>query len=158
MEEDVTFQCTGCWKVECFAAELSRLTDIVKGMEMIMAKEMDGRGRKEQSSDKKDEDRILRGGMESAKKRRKYNIKDGMQEGDRGESDSRGRGGGGNGRREEINSSERKKDERKKGSESRRIEREVNIITGMVTGRNDGREKGQRPGRCNTEELLRGSY
>ena len=33
MEEDFTFQCTGCLKVECLTAELARLTDIVKGME-----------------------------------------------------------------------------------------------------------------------------
>ena len=30
MEEDFTFQCTGCLKVECLTAELARLTDIVK--------------------------------------------------------------------------------------------------------------------------------
>ena len=32
-EEGFTFQCLGCWKVDCLSAELARLTDIVKGME-----------------------------------------------------------------------------------------------------------------------------
>ena len=32
-EEGFTFQCLGCWKVDCLTAELARLTDIVKGME-----------------------------------------------------------------------------------------------------------------------------
>ena len=32
-EERFTFQCLGCWKVDCLTAELARLTDIVKGME-----------------------------------------------------------------------------------------------------------------------------
>ena len=31
-EEGITFQCLGCWKVDCLTAELARLTDIVKGM------------------------------------------------------------------------------------------------------------------------------
>ena len=70
MEEDFTFQCKGCWKVECLTAELARLTVIVKGMEMRITKETDGRGRKEQCSDKKDEDRRLRGGRASASARK----------------------------------------------------------------------------------------
>ena len=70
MEEDFTFQCTGCWKVECLTAELARLTGIVKGMEMRITKETDGRGRKDQCSDKKDEDRRLRGGRASASARK----------------------------------------------------------------------------------------
>ena len=68
MEEGFTFQCTGCLKVECLTAELARLTDIVKGMEMRITKETDGRGRKEQCSDKKGEDSILRGGRACARK------------------------------------------------------------------------------------------
>ena len=32
-EEGFTFQCLGCWKVDCLTAELARLTDIVKGVE-----------------------------------------------------------------------------------------------------------------------------
>ena len=32
-EEGFTFQCLGCWKVDCLTAELARLTDIVKGMD-----------------------------------------------------------------------------------------------------------------------------
>ena len=55
---------------------------------------------------------------------RKNNRKHGMQEGDRGESDSRG--GGENGTREERSSCDRRIDEGKKGSESRCVEREVN--------------------------------
>jgi len=31
--EGFTFQCLGCWKVDCQTAELDRLTIIVKGME-----------------------------------------------------------------------------------------------------------------------------
>ena len=57
-----------CLKVECLTAELARLTDIVKGMEMRITKETDGRGQKEQCSDKKGEDSILRGGRASERK------------------------------------------------------------------------------------------
>ena len=57
VEEDFTFQCTGCWKVECLTAELARLTGIVKGVEMRITKATDGIGQKEQCGDKKDEDR-----------------------------------------------------------------------------------------------------
>ena len=32
-KEGFTFQCLGCWKVDCLTAELARLTDIVKWME-----------------------------------------------------------------------------------------------------------------------------
>ena len=32
-EEGFTFQCLGCWKVDCLTAELAKLTDLVKGME-----------------------------------------------------------------------------------------------------------------------------
>ena len=32
-DEGFTFQCLGCWKVDCLTAELARLTDLVKGME-----------------------------------------------------------------------------------------------------------------------------
>ena len=32
-EEGFTFQCLGCWKVDCLTAELARLTDIVNGMQ-----------------------------------------------------------------------------------------------------------------------------
>ena len=31
--EGFTFQCLGCWKVDCLTAEIARLTDIVKGMQ-----------------------------------------------------------------------------------------------------------------------------
>ncbi|KAK2190024.1 hypothetical protein NP493_91g00011 [Ridgeia piscesae] len=45
MEEGFTFQCLGCWKVDCLTAELARLTDIVKGMEsggMVIATKTNG--------------------------------------------------------------------------------------------------------------------
>ena len=32
-EEGFTFQCLGCWKLDCLTAELSRLADVVKGVE-----------------------------------------------------------------------------------------------------------------------------
>ena len=70
LEEGFSYQCTGCWKVECLTAELARLTGIVKGMEMRITKETNGRGRKEQCSDKKDEARRLRGGRASASARK----------------------------------------------------------------------------------------
>ena len=64
VDKEFTFQCLGCWKVDCVTAQLAMLTSIVKGMEMRMTKETDGiesddreRGRKEQCSDKKDEER-----------------------------------------------------------------------------------------------------
>ncbi len=74
MEEGFTFQCIGCWKVECLQKEIVRLTDIVKGMEIGISKEAgrmerDDRERgentarlKENSSGKKTEERRLRGG------------------------------------------------------------------------------------------------
>ena len=75
MEEDFSYQCKGCRNVECLTAELARLTGIAKGMEMRIIKETDGtesddreRGRKQQCSDKKDEERRLRGGRASARK------------------------------------------------------------------------------------------
>ena len=34
MEEGFTFQCLGCWKVDCLTAEVARLTGIVKGVVM----------------------------------------------------------------------------------------------------------------------------
>ena len=104
MEDDFTFQCKGCYKVECLTAGLARFIGSVKGMEVRMIKETDGtesddreRGRNQQCSDKKDEERRLRGGRASASKNRwrKNNRKHDMQEGDRGESDSREGGGGG---------------------------------------------------------------
>ena len=58
-EEGFMFQCLGCWKVDCLTAELARLTDIVKGVQS--------------------------GGRVIARNNRKHD----MQEGDRGESDSR---------------------------------------------------------------------
>ena len=74
-EEGFTFQCLGCWKVDSLTAELARLTDIVKRMEMRMTKytyviesESKERGRKEQCNDKKDEERRLRGGRVIARR------------------------------------------------------------------------------------------
>ena len=83
-----------CWKVECLTAALVSLpvTGIVKGMEMRMTKPTDGiesddreRGWKEQCSDKKDEERRLKGGRVDCKenKWRKNNRKHDMHEGDR---------------------------------------------------------------------------
>ena len=61
---------------------------VVKGMEMRITKETDGRGRKEQCSDKKDEDRRLRGGRARTRKTNGERTTE-----NRGESHSR-RGGG----------------------------------------------------------------
>ena len=44
-EEGFTFQCLGCWKVDCLTAELARLTDIVKVMEIggrVIARKING--------------------------------------------------------------------------------------------------------------------
>ena len=75
LEEGFTFQCFMCWKVDCLTAETATLASIVKRMEMRMTKDIDGidrydreRGWKEQCSDKKDEERRLRGGRAIAKK------------------------------------------------------------------------------------------
>ena len=76
MKEGFTFQCLGCWKLDCVTGEIARLTGLVKGMEMRMNKKTDGiesddreRGRKEQCKDKTDEKRRLRGGRGIARKR-----------------------------------------------------------------------------------------
>ena len=161
MEEDFTFQCTGCLKVECLTAELARLTDIVKGMEMRITKETDGRGRKEQCSDKKVEDSILRGGRASARKANgertsenmacrkvtgeKVTVDEGVTMGQEMiEADATG--GKTKGRKElRVDVTKRKS------------------ITRMVSGRKRGRKernresgrgKSQQPERCKTEELL----
>ena len=71
MAEVFTFQCLGCWKMECLRTETASLSDIVKGMEMRMTKEIDGivqyramtwRDRKEQYIAKKDDGVRLREG------------------------------------------------------------------------------------------------
>ena len=91
-EEGFTFPCLRCWKVDCLTAELARLTDIVKVME--------------------------RGGRMIARKPkwRKKNRQHGMQEDDRGETDSR-EGGRDQRTGDERSGCDRRKDEGKKGSE-----------------------------------------
>ena len=78
MEEDFTFQCMRCWKVEYLTAELARLTGIVKGVETRMTKETDGiksdDSEKEHCSGKNDQDRRLRGGRASARKTNAENM------------------------------------------------------------------------------------
>ena len=61
--------------MDCLTAKTTRLTGIVKGMEMGMTKDMDRiesddreRSRKKQWSDKKEEERTLRGRMVIARK------------------------------------------------------------------------------------------
>ena len=161
MEEDFTFQCTGCLKVECLTAELARLTDIVKGMEMRITKETDGRGRKEQCSDKKGEDSILRGGRASARKANgertsenmacrkvtgeKVTVDEGVTMGQEMiEADATG--GKTKGREELRVDVTRRKSINKNGVRKKRGRKERN--------RESGRGKSQQPGRCKTEELL----
>ena len=110
---------------------------------MRTTKEMDGiesddreRGRKEQCGDNKYEERRLRGG-------RKNNRKHDIQEGDRGERDSRELGCD-NRTREEINACDMRRDDGKKGSESRCVETDVN-------NRDDDRTKTGRKERNNRE-------
>ena len=163
LEEVVTFQCTGCWKVECLTVELARLTDNVKGLEMKITKETAGRGRNEQCSDKKDEDRRLRGGRVSARKTNGERTRESMAcRKVTGEKVTVDEGGGTMGQ-------ERREVQVTGGKMNGRKEVRVNVpkgksITGMMTGRKEAgkqrnnregwREKSQRPGRCNTEELL----
>ena len=42
-EEGFTFQCLGCWKVDCLTAELATLTDIVieRGGRVLQGKQME---------------------------------------------------------------------------------------------------------------------
>ena len=65
----VHFPVLGVLERGCIAAEIARLTDLVKGVDLRMTKGTDGiesddreKGRKEQCSEKKDEERRLRGG------------------------------------------------------------------------------------------------
>ena len=99
MEEGFTFQCLGCWKVDCLTAELANRYC-----------EGDGEWRE---------------GYCKENKWRTNNRKHDMQEGDRGESDSRG-GGRDKGTVCERSRCDRRKDEGKKGSESRCDQTEVN--------------------------------
>ena len=123
MEEDFTFQCMGCWKVECLIAELARLNDIVKGMEMRMTKETNGiesddmeKGRTEQYSEKNGDDRRLRGGRASARK----------TNGERTTKNMTYRKVTGEKVTVEKKEERRRKDKGKKGRESRCVEMEVN--------------------------------
>ena len=140
MEEDFTFQCTGCCKVECLTVELARLTDIVKGLEMKITKETDGRGRNEQCSHKKDEDMRLRGGRVSARKT--YGERTRESTACRkvtGEKVTVDEGGTMGQERREVHVTGGKMNGRK--------ELRVNVpkgksITGMMTGRKDAGKKG----------------
>ncbi|KAK2170753.1 hypothetical protein NP493_1143g00009 [Ridgeia piscesae] len=84
-----------------------------------------------------------------------------MQEGDRGESDSR-EGGRDKGIGDERSRCDRRKDEWKKGSESTCDQTEVNNkdddrkkrVRKERNNRESGRGTSQQPGRCKTEELL----
>ena len=141
MEEDFTFQCTGCCKVECLTVELARLTDIVKGLEMKITKESDGRGRNEQCSHKKDEDRRLRGGRVSARKTNGERTRESMAcRKVTGEKVTVDEGGGTMGQ-------ERREVHVTGGKVNGRKEVRVNVpkgksITGMMTRRKDAGKKG----------------
>ncbi|KAK2192629.1 hypothetical protein NP493_27g00033 [Ridgeia piscesae] len=79
-DEGFTFQCLGCWKVDCLTAELARLTDIVKGMQSggrVIARTTNGErggktnGRKEVRGDvtkRKSITRTMTGRKETGKK------------------------------------------------------------------------------------------
>ena len=136
MEEGFTFQCTGCWKVECLTAELARLTGIVQGMEVKIAKETDGRGRKEQCSDKKDEDRRLRGGRASTRKTNGERTTENMAwrkvTGEKVTVEEEGKMG-----------QERREVHVTGGKMKGRNEVRVDVLKGMsITGKKRGREKG----------------
>ena len=141
MEEDFTFQCTGCCKVECLTVELARLTDIVKGLEMKITKETDGRGRNEQCSHKKDEDMRLRGGRVSARKTNGERTRESTAcRKVTGEKVTVDEGGTMGQERREVHVTGGKMNGRK--------ELRVNVpkgksITGMVTGRKDAGKKEQ---------------
>ena len=132
-EEGFTFQCLGCWKVDCLTAELARLADIVKGMEngvRVIARKTNG----ERTT----------GNMT----RRKVS----------GEKVTVEKEGGTRGQ----DRCDRRKDEWKKGSESRCDQTEVNNKDDDRKKRDrkernnseNGRGESQQPGRCKTEELL----
>ena len=79
-DEGFTFQCLGCWKVDCLTAELARLMDIVKGMQSggrVIARTTNGErggktnGRKEVRGDvtkRKSITRTMTGRKETGKK------------------------------------------------------------------------------------------
>ena len=120
-------------------------------METRITKETDGiesydreKGQKEQCSDTKDEDRKLRGGRVSARKTNGERTRESTAcrkvTGEKVTVDE----GGDNGAGEERRSCDRRKDEGKKGSESKCVEREVN-------NRDDDRKKRGREKRNNRE-------
>ena len=128
-------------------AEIGRLTDMVKAMEMRMAKgkngiESDdmGRGRKEQCSKTEDDEMRLRVGRLITRKTNRETTTENMtwrkvtREKMAVDSD--------NGTREKRSICDRRKDEGKKGNESRCDEREVN-------NRDDDRKKIGRTGKKN---------
>ena len=159
MEEDFTFQWGGGGyrEVECLTAELVRLTGIVKGMEMRMSKETYGTesddretGRKQQSSDKKDEERKLRGGRASARKTDEERTTENLTcrkvtwEKVTVEKDGRTMGQ----ERREVHVTE----ETMKGRKEVRVDvSKGKLITGMVTGRKDA-------GKLITEKAARGKF
>ena len=133
-EEGFTFQCLGCWKVDCLTAESARLTDIVKGMECggrVIARKTNG----ERTT----------GNMTCRKVTGKKVTVD-KKGGTRGHERSRCD----------------RKDEWKKGSESRFDQTKVNNKDDDrkkrdMKERNNrvrGRGKSQQPGRRKTEELF----
>ena len=134
-EEGFTFQCLGCWKVDCLTAELARLTDIVKRMESggsVIARKTNG----ERTT-----------GNMTCRKVTGEKVTVEKEGGTRGQDmrEVDATGGKTNGRKEvrvdqtEVNN---KEDYGKKRDRKERNNRE------------SGRGKSQQPGRCKTEELL----
>ena len=73
-EEGFTFPYVRCWKGDCLTTETAKLTDIVKGLELRKTNETveiesddRERDRTAQCSDKKDEEKRLRGGRVTAR-------------------------------------------------------------------------------------------
>ena len=125
----------------CLTAELARLTGIVKGIEMRITKETDGRGRKEQCSDKRGEDRRLRGGRASARKTNGERTTESMTcskvTGEKVTVDERGGTIGQERREVHVTGGQMK------GRKEVRVDvSKGKPITGMMTGRKEAERKG----------------
>ena len=136
-EEGFTFQCLGCWKVDCLTAELARLTDIVKGMQSggrVIARTTNG----ERTT-----------GNMTCRKVTGEKVTVEKEGGTRGQEmrEVDATGVKTNGRKEVRGDVTKRKSITRTMTGRKRDRKERN-------NRESGRGKSQQPGRCKTEELL----
>ena len=135
-EEGFTFQCLGCWKVDCLTAELARLTDIVKGMESggrVIARTTNGERTTGNMTCRKvtgEKVTVEKEGGTRGQEMREVDVTGGKMNA-----------------RKEVRVDVTKRKSRTMTGKKKRDRKERN-------NRESGRGKSQQPGRCKMEELL----